>query len=236
MRTIEKTESAFEAIEKSILNGSTPPGAALRVAALSRELNVSATPIREALARLEERRLVVPGPNCGWRVAPVSLGELEDLEGARLTIEETLLKDSIEQGDIEWESNLVAAHHRLTRTQLPVGRSTTEIRERWAKAHDDFHKGLLCAGRSSWLLSFHHTTQLQLQRHHEGLLYHAYGSNRDASKSPVPQSQDALRRALAPEHHGLLMEAAIDRDQNAAKRLLHEHVQMAIESYRAILS
>jgi DNA-binding GntR family transcriptional regulator len=54
MRAVEKTESAFEAIQRLILNGSIPPGAPLRVATLSKALNISATPVREALARLEE--------------------------------------------------------------------------------------------------------------------------------------------------------------------------------------
>ena len=235
MRAVEKTENAFEAIERLILNGSTPPGAPLRVATLSKSLNISATPVREALARLEEKRLAVAGENCGWRVAPVSLAELKDLEDARLSIEERLLEDSITHGDIEWESNLIAAHHRLMRTPQPIGSDTIEDRERWASVHDGFHKGLLAAGRSSWLKKFHDTTLLQLNRHHQALLFHPAGINPKGPVNHSSETLEALQRALAPEHHSLLMQAALDRDQKTAKRLLREHVEIALASYKSIL-
>jgi DNA-binding GntR family transcriptional regulator len=235
MRAVEKTDSAFEAIERLILNGSTPPGAPLRVAALSKALNVSATPVREALARLEEKRLAVPGANCGWRVAPVSLAELEDLEDARLSIEERLLEDSISHGGIDWESNLIAAHHRLMRTPQPIGFEHVEDGELWAVAHDGFHKGLLAAGQSSWLKSFHDTTLLQLHRHHQALLFHPRVINPDGPDRHSSETLEALQRALAPEHHGLLMQAALDRDEKAAKHLLREHVEIALASYKSVL-
>lgn len=63
----------------------------LNIGALSRELNVSQTPLREALARLEHTGLVRREALKGYRVAPLfSETELIKLMDARLVLEPTL--------------------------------------------------------------------------------------------------------------------------------------------------
>jgi len=235
MKLQAKSDSAVELLRRSILNGTYAPGSPLRVAALSAEYGISATPIREALSRLEEKSLVIASPNCGWRVAPVSLEELEDLEDARLALEEKLLEDSIELGGVEWESNVIAAHHRLMRTSHPIGADSVEVRESWINSHDTFHMILLSAGRSSWLKAFHASALEQLQRHHQALLFHPGAINPEKGNQHSSQTLELLREALALEHHTELMQAAIDRDQIAAKQILRDHIQITLEIYRSVL-
>ena len=38
-----------------------------------------------------------------------------DLVAARISIEQLCLRRSIEKGDVEWETDMVAAYHRLRR-------------------------------------------------------------------------------------------------------------------------
>ena len=235
MKTVGKTESAYEVLKRAILNGTHAPGAPLRVAALSKAYGFSATPLREALSRLEEKQLVVASPNCGWRVAPVSFDELEDLEFARLSIEEKLLHDSIAQGGLDWEGEVIAAHHRLMRTPQPIGREAVEDRERWIEAHDGFHLRLISAGKSTWLKSFHATTLEQLQRHHQALLFHPGSINPNRAGRHAEETLELLHRALAHEHHSKLMQASLDRDQDAARSLLREHVQITMSVYRSVM-
>jgi len=235
MKSLAKSDSAVDLLRRSILNGTYAPGSPLRVAALSAEYGISATPIREALSRLEEKNLVIASPNCGWRVAPVSLAELEDLEDARLAIEEKLLEDSIELGGVEWESQLIAAHHRLMRTSQPIGTDSVEVRESWINSHDAFHMALLSAGRSSWLKAFHATTLEQLQRHHQALLFHPGTINPERTNEHSRQTLDLLREALALEHHTELMQAAIDRDPKASKQILRDHIQITLKIYSSVL-
>ena len=235
MIEVEKTELAYRKIEKSILNGSVPPGSPLRVATLAKTLKLSATPVREALAMLEEKRLVVPGTSCGWRVAPVSFDELVDLEDARLLIEQRLLEESIEIGGLDWEGNVIAAHHKLLRTPHPIGVEGIEARERWVEVHDGFHFALIAEGKSAWLKSFHQTTFLQLQRHHQALLFHPSVINPRASSKHTEVTVDLLHKALAHEHHTLLMQASLDRDQKAAATLLSDHVRITLSIYQSML-
>ncbi|MCR4264954.1 GntR family transcriptional regulator [Nitratireductor sp. ZSWI3] len=102
------------ALRRDIVSGVLAPDAPLRLMALSKRYDIGYTPLREALSRLEATGLVVLQPNRGYRVAPVSLTELEDLEQARSVVETALLEDAIACGDLAWESGIVAAHHKLT--------------------------------------------------------------------------------------------------------------------------
>jgi DNA-binding GntR family transcriptional regulator len=64
------SERTYEALKERILDQTLPPGTKLNIDALSRELGVSSSPIREALARLEGERLVVSELYSGSSVAP----------------------------------------------------------------------------------------------------------------------------------------------------------------------
>jgi len=234
MASCAKTETAFALICGDILKGVYAPGAPLRISALSRRYALSATPLREALSRLEEKRLVVAQPNRGWRVKPVSLAELEDLEAARLAVEDSLMRDAIAHGGLDWESDIVAAHHRLKHTPAPIGIADLEAREAWIAAHDTFHLALLAAGRSSWLRVFYREATEHLQRYHQALLFHPRTINPEGSKNHSGTTLELLREALSISQHTTLMEAVIRRDPEEASCLLRVHVETAVEVYRSI--
>ncbi|MFT7755704.1 UNVERIFIED_CONTAM: GntR family transcriptional regulator, partial [Salmonella enterica subsp. enterica serovar Enteritidis] len=105
-----KSENLYTALRSRILNGDLQPGQSLRLRTLAAELGSSATPVREALNRLQAESFVTTEANKGFRVAIVTLEELQDLEAARSVIETQLLVSSIENGDRDWEANLVGAH------------------------------------------------------------------------------------------------------------------------------
>lgn len=90
-RSIVRTtlaEQAYEALKERILDQTLPPGARLNIDNLSRELAVSSSPIREALARLEAERLVVSELYTGYAVAPrPSAAYLAALVDYRIVIE-----------------------------------------------------------------------------------------------------------------------------------------------------
>lgn len=64
------SEQTYEDIKERIIDQTLPPGARLNIDALARELSVSSTPIREALARLEREQLVSLELYAGYSVAP----------------------------------------------------------------------------------------------------------------------------------------------------------------------
>ncbi len=81
-------EQICEAIRERILDGEYKPGERLNIDQLARAMNVSSTPVREALARLISERLVSFQPNKGYRVTPPpDAGWLADLFDVRMLLE-----------------------------------------------------------------------------------------------------------------------------------------------------
>lgn len=81
-------DEAYQALLALIMDEGLAPGTALRVETIAREWNVSATPLREALAKLENTGLVVRIPLKGYTVAPMlTEAEFSQLMAARLLIE-----------------------------------------------------------------------------------------------------------------------------------------------------
>ena len=78
----------YERIRALIMNHGIEPGARANIDELARELDVSGTPVREALARLESEGLVSRLPLRGYRVTELlTRKELADIYGLRLLLE-----------------------------------------------------------------------------------------------------------------------------------------------------
>lgn len=78
----------YTEILEDLIDGRLEPGARLTIDGLSREMEVSPTPIREALTRLEATGLVIRVAQRGYHVAPLlTPSELIRLMDARLAIE-----------------------------------------------------------------------------------------------------------------------------------------------------
>jgi DNA-binding GntR family transcriptional regulator len=83
-------ESVYESLKRLLMDNALEPGARLSIDGLARELEVSQTPVREALFRCEAEGLVVRRPNAGYLVAPlISRDALLDLYDLRLLLEPT---------------------------------------------------------------------------------------------------------------------------------------------------
>ena len=85
-RTVSIADQVFEILEKDILTGVHARGEILTETKLSEKLGVSRTPIREALRRLEQERLVV-GTSRGMRVVGLDMRDIEDIYEIRSRVE-----------------------------------------------------------------------------------------------------------------------------------------------------
>lgn len=92
------SDETYEAIRTMLLDHSIAPGQNINIDALSRELEVSQTPVREALARLESDDLVVKQPLRGYTATELlTVLQLDDLFQFRLLIE-------------PWSAEMAAVH------------------------------------------------------------------------------------------------------------------------------
>lgn len=110
---------AQELLRQDILCGKLAPGQRLRTEDLQRQCGLGLSPLRESLQRLSAEGMVVNDEQRGFAVAPISVAELEDLTLARTALESIMLPMAIGKGDADWEADIVAAFHRLSRTPLP---------------------------------------------------------------------------------------------------------------------
>lgn len=88
MRPPSVVDRVYESIYERLMSLAIPPGARMPIDVIARELNVSQTPVREALSRLEREGLVVKAHLIGYSAAS-QLGrkEFEDLFDFRLLVE-----------------------------------------------------------------------------------------------------------------------------------------------------
>jgi DNA-binding GntR family transcriptional regulator len=92
------------------------PGERLRLEEVARRLDVSLTPVRHALRRLESEGLVVSIPRRGSRVAPLSVEELEEIQALRLGLETFLARAGAERCTDAALGEMEAARDEMERT------------------------------------------------------------------------------------------------------------------------
>ncbi|CAN7631262.1 GntR family transcriptional regulator [Brucella pseudogrignonensis] len=199
------TEAVFEALRADILACRLRPGTKLKIVGISKQLMVSAGAVREALARLAAEGLVLAEAQRGFQVTPVSADELADLTSTRIQIETIALRQSIERGGIAWETDLVAAFHRLSRTPEREVSDPYRLSAAWADSHKQFHHQLLAGCGSEWLLRLRAMLYTQSERY------------RQLAAPLGPASRDVLAE------HRAILDAALARDGNRAVAMLAEH-------------
>ena len=202
-------EEVFQRIKGDLVGGVFEPGSKLPFAMLTERYGASASVIREGLSRLVEQGLVRSEPQQGYRVAPVSVEDLDDLVTARCAVETQALKLSIEHGDLHWESSLVAVHHCLERTPLDLTDYAGSQNDPWTVVHRRYHEVLLEGCPSKRLVS------VAMALRDSGELYRRWSQ-------PL---EEGGTRPVADEHRSIT-QAVLDRDATRACRLLDEHIRL----------
>ena len=80
-------EQVYQAVRVSILSGQLRPGERLVETQLAQQLQVSRTPLREALRKLQQEGLLTAEGGGGLRVATLSVQDAVELYDCRLALE-----------------------------------------------------------------------------------------------------------------------------------------------------
>jgi DNA-binding GntR family transcriptional regulator len=191
-RTIVRTtlsEQTYEALKERILDQTLEPGARLNIDSLSRELAVSSSPIREALARLEAERLVVSELYAGYAVAPKPSGKyLADLLEYRLVLESHCALIGAPKKDPQILTHMHQAYDRMA----AIPRIGTRYREyrRFVQADAWFHQ-LLVDSAANEVMS---TTYESL---HAILIQSRLYRNREGGSTPSSEVMEEHTKILA---------------------------------------
>ncbi len=145
-------ERTYRELRAAIVRCEYGPGERLRVDDISRKLEVSSSPVREALSRLSEQGFVRAVDNRGFRVAPLTIEDVKDLTRVRGLIESEALLDAIAHGDDAWEAGIVACGHSLALVEQRLVGQHVALDESWSERHRAFHMAFYAACRSPLLL------------------------------------------------------------------------------------
>ena len=201
---------AHDLLRRDILSGTLTPGQRLRTKDLQARYGLGLSPLRESLQRLSAEGIVVNDAQRGFAVAPVSLAELRDLTVARTALESTMLPMAMQLGSADWEGDIVAAFHRLSRTPLPHDPAAMADASLWELRHRSFHHALVAGCGSPWLLRLHGQLVDQSERYRKIRILHHL------------ESQAQVRDVNA--EHQAVMEAVLRRDATQAVALMTQHL------------
>lgn len=204
-----QTGFAVSSLQRELVAGAFLPGAKLPIMSIAERYGVSPGAIREALSRLTSAGLVEFNEQRGFRAAPVSPQALDDITRTRLLIDTQALREAIRRGDKAWESGLVAAHQRLSKTPQFKDDDRT-LSEVWLNLHREFHRALVGACGSDWLIRFHDVLFDQTIRYRSLESVYSRARRSDA------------RRDINGEH-AEIVKAALARDADAAAAALERH-------------
>lgn len=193
------TRECYQTLRDMILTGTLPPGKKLKIEELRKLLKSGASPVREALSLLTSDMLVERLDQRGFRAAPVSKANFEEILMLRCTLEDKALRASIARADTAWEERLVLSHHHMSRSQKNNS-------DDFEMTHKAFHMALL--GNADLPMLERYCAQLyDLNIRYRYL----------AADSPRYGE-----RSIASEHEEI-MNAALERDADTASALLIEH-------------
>ena len=201
---------AHDLLRRDILSGTLAPGQRLRTKDLQARYGLGLSPLRESLQRLSAEGIVVNDAQRGFAVAPVSVAELRDLTVARTALESTMLPMAMQLGSADWEGDIVAAFHRLSRTPLPHDPAAMADASLWELRHRSFHHALVAGCGSPWLLRLHGQLVDQSERYRKIRILHHL------------ESQAQVRDVNA--EHQAVMEAVLRRDAAQAVALMTQHL------------
>lgn len=232
--TQSKPEILFEQMRQDILALSLAPDTPLRLPMLSERYGVGVTPVRECLHRLVVEKLVVPEHNRGFRVAPLNLRELFDLERARNVIEGSLFADAIAAGDDAWETGIVGSFHLLSKTDFPNAQSSDAALDNWNRRHSAFHDALINGAPSATLLGFRRTLNDRLGRY---LLFVHRGLSEIAQTDPTHAALaiDVMSTAMELGSHQELYQVALDRDAAVAMQAFSNHSNLSVKAFEQLI-
>jgi|SRR5579872_1847432 GntR family transcriptional regulator, carbon starvation induced regulator len=206
-----QSDLAYEALLAEILECRLAPGAKIIISDTAGRLGFSPGAVREALSRLAAERWTVATAQKGYSVTQVSADELKDLTRTRITIEQLCMRAAIAHGDVEWETHLVAAYHRLHRIPMMDAQGGSRVNPAWAVAHTTFHAALVAGCDSPWMLTLRSMLYVQSERY------------RHLSAALTRESRDV------DAEHKRILDSCLARDPEGACAAIEDHLQQTAQ-------
>ncbi len=202
-----KADYVYREVRARILSGALPHGTVLNQEVLAAELDVSTTPLREAMRRLSAEGLVLLGAHRDARVAPLTAAEARSLVEVREQLDPLAVRLAAEQRDERDAARIREAAASLEPLDAGSGLAALE-------AHRAFHTALYRASHNDLLIGLL-----------DGLWDKADRYRRAALEAREDSPDD---RARVQAEHAAMMTAVLDGDPDAAEAQMRRHVESSL--------
>ncbi|UNK70743.1 GntR family transcriptional regulator [Microbacterium sp. H1-D42] len=199
-------EQVTDELRAAIHSGELAPGDRLVERKLAERLGVSHIPVREALTRLAEERLITREPRRGARVAALTAQDLEEIASLRIVLEQFMAIRVQERWTTASAERLQQIIDAMEAAE--VGDMTEVLRQDRA-----FHEALAELSEHRFLTEL----SAQLRGRITGFI--------SAANAALPPAEQA-------EHvrsHREIMDAIASGDPDAARDVIAQHVKRAFE-------
>lgn len=200
----ELDKIAYEYLKKKIILGELKPGQSITEIDISKELNMSRTPVRAALKMLGNEKLVKLFPSKGAFVSELTMRDIEELFGFRILLESEALKYFVQFAP----DGVIDGHIKVFESCLDMG----EFSEDYHLADSMFHMDIMKYIRNSRILETYVQLldQIDRARHIAAL--------------------DPRRVRSTPVEHMEILEYAKARDLEKATDALIKHLKSVEDS------
>lgn len=207
------SDQAYRLIKHKIATLELPPASLVNEQALTRELGIGRTPVRDALRRLEVENLVTIVPRRGTFVTDVSITDLQALVEVRIELEGLAARLTARRADLEQLREMEQLFDRFDSLVAAGGNDALMDRDK------RFHHLVYQAADNPFLedtLGQFYTLSLRLWYLALDRLHHA-----------------AMREAT--KEHLTIIDAFKRRDADAAEDRMRQHVRSFHDHIRAVL-
>ena len=201
--------TTYQQIKRDIIFGDLKPGIKLKLDGLRERYEASMSTLRETLSRLASEGFVEARDQRGFFVTPVSSDDLIEIANLRILLECHAIRQSVDNGDTDWEGNLVAAHHKLHLMEQKLLAGDDDHKEDWKHYDWEFHLALIAACDSRNLKLLHSVIYDKYLRYQMLVL--------------------TYRGAEAVEEHQQMFEQALARKVEATAKTLRKHIERGLE-------
>ena len=203
MRAKTNYEFVRQTLRSEIIEGVIEPGSRLLQTELAKRLDVSTTPVREALQDLAREGLVLLDPHRGAVVRKLSLAEVREIYELRMVLEPMLLRKAVSELDSKDLDHAQRLYERM---------ETEQDVSMWAELNREFHHTLDAPAKGTRLGDL-------------------VASLRDNSIPYVALSLAKLhQRADSNAEHAELITHLRDGDIDFAERLTRDHLAATISA------
>lgn len=198
-------QQAYDEIRRRILSGELRPSSVLSEHQLAASMQLSRTPVREAIKRLEQEGLVQSLPNRGTFVTELSAHDILEIYQIRERLESLAAHIAAEQMTPE-EIRALEQEITLTQACIDEGRMTDAF-----AADIRFHKLIIAVTQNERLSTVLATFDDQMYR----------------VRALLTQSSERLKTSF--EQHRTIVERIQAHDGPGAERMMEEHLRSTCE-------